>query len=101
MCDGQIYSYDGETSNIIHEQFQDRVEWQGSKNTFDLQDATVDLLNVTFNDSGVYRCVFNRVLNYGHYEFNTMVSKEVHLTVMPKGKRDPLREARRDGMYPA
>lgn len=87
LCRCQIYSYDGETANIIHEQFQDRVEWHGSRNTLDLQDATVDLHNVTFNDSGVYRCVFNRVLNYGHYEYSTIASKEVHLTVVPKGER--------------
>uniref|UniRef100_A0A8C1V7F7 Sodium channel regulatory subunit beta-1 n=1 Tax=Cyprinus carpio TaxID=7962 RepID=A0A8C1V7F7_CYPCA len=82
-----IYSYDGEASSIIDERFQDRMEWHGSKNTFDLQDASVDLLNVTFNDSGVYRCMFNRVLSYKHYEFSTIVSKEVHLTVEGKATR--------------
>ncbi|KAI7798494.1 sodium channel, voltage-gated, type I, beta b [Triplophysa rosa] len=82
-----IYSYDGESSNIIHEQFQDRVQWHGSKNTLDLQDATIDLHNVTFNDSGVYRCIFNRILNYEHYEFSTTTTKEVHLTVVPEARR--------------
>uniref|UniRef100_A0A9J7ZE96 Sodium channel regulatory subunit beta-1 n=2 Tax=Cyprinus carpio TaxID=7962 RepID=A0A9J7ZE96_CYPCA len=82
-----IYSYDGEASSIIDERFQDRMEWHGSKKTFDLQDASVDLLNVTFNDSGVYRCIFNRVLSYEHYEFSTIASKEVHLTVVGKATR--------------
>ncbi|XP_026145201.1 sodium channel subunit beta-1-like isoform X1 [Carassius auratus] len=82
-----IYSYDGEASSIIDERFQDRMEWHGSKKTFDLQDASVDLLNVTFNDSGVYRCIFNRVLTYEHYEFSTTASKEVHLTVVAKATR--------------
>ncbi|KAF4100934.1 sodium channel, voltage-gated, type I, beta b [Onychostoma macrolepis] len=82
-----IYSYDGESARIIDERFQDRMVWHGSKNTFDLQDASVDLLNVTFNDSGTYRCVFNRVLSYEHYEFSTVVDKLVHLTVVAKATR--------------
>ncbi|XP_043088848.1 sodium channel, voltage-gated, type I, beta b [Puntigrus tetrazona] len=82
-----IYSYDGEAARIIDERFQDRMEWHGSRNTFDLQDASVDILNVTFNDSGVYRCIFNRVLSYKHYEFSTIASKEVHLTVVAKATR--------------
>ncbi|XP_073678135.1 sodium channel regulatory subunit beta-1-like [Garra rufa] len=82
-----IYSYDGEASNVIDERFQDRVEWHGSKKTFDIQDASVDILNVTFNDSGVYRCIFNRVLLYKHLEFPTIASKEVHLTVVAKATR--------------
>ncbi|XP_067280961.1 sodium channel, voltage-gated, type I, beta b [Pseudorasbora parva] len=82
-----IYSYDGQESNIIDERFLDRMEWHGSRKTFDLQDASVDILNVTFNDSGVYRCIFNRVLSYEHYEFSTIASKEVHLTVVGKATR--------------
>ncbi|XP_065139781.1 sodium channel, voltage-gated, type I, beta b [Paramisgurnus dabryanus] len=82
-----IYTYDGEIPNIIDERFQDRVEWHGSKNTLDLQDASINLHNVTFNDSGIYRCVFNRVLTYEHYEFSTITSKEVHLTVVAKATR--------------
>ncbi|XP_016417813.1 sodium channel subunit beta-1-like isoform X1 [Sinocyclocheilus rhinocerous] len=80
-----IYSYDGEACSIIDERFQDRVEWHGSRNTLDLQDASVDLLNVTFDDSGAYHCIFNRVLGYKHYEFSTIASKVVHLTVVGKG----------------
>ncbi|XP_077086160.1 sodium channel regulatory subunit beta-1-like [Siphateles boraxobius] len=82
-----IYSYDGEESNIIDDRFQDRMEWHGSKKTFDLQDASVDILNVTFNDSGDYRCVFNRILSYQHYEYSTIASKEFHLTVVAKATR--------------
>ncbi|XP_026088149.1 sodium channel, voltage-gated, type I, beta b isoform X1 [Carassius auratus] len=82
-----IYSYDGEASSIIDERFQDRMEWHGSRNTYDLQDASVDLLNVTFNDSGVYRCVFNRVLSYEYYEFSTTATKLVQLSVVAKATR--------------
>ncbi|XP_056596856.1 sodium channel, voltage-gated, type I, beta b [Triplophysa dalaica] len=82
-----IYTYDGESPNIIHEQFQDRIQWHGSKKTFDLQDATINLLNVTFNDSGTYVCIFNRILKYEHYEFPTIVKKNFTLTVVPTARR--------------
>ncbi|KAA0709877.1 Sodium channel subunit beta-1 [Triplophysa tibetana] len=81
-----FYTYDGESSDIIHEQFQDRIQWHGSKKTFDLQDATINLLNVTFNDSGTYVCIFNRILKYEHYEFPTIVKKDFNLTVVPTGE---------------
>ncbi|XP_072530425.1 sodium channel, voltage-gated, type I, beta b [Salminus brasiliensis] len=82
-----IYSYDGVLSTIIDERFEGRVNWTGSRMTSDLQDASVYLLNVTFNDSGVYRCFFSRTLSYEYYEYQTTASKEVHLTVVPKATR--------------
>uniref|UniRef100_A0A3B1K0P4 Sodium channel regulatory subunit beta-1 n=1 Tax=Astyanax mexicanus TaxID=7994 RepID=A0A3B1K0P4_ASTMX len=82
-----IYSYDGELSTIINERFEGRVNWTGSRKTTDLQDASIYLLNVTFNDSGVYQCFFTRTLNYDYYEYETTASKYVHLTVVPKATR--------------
>lgn len=64
----------------------DRVDWNGSKRSNDIQDASIYLLNVTFNDSGTYQCFFNRILFYTSYEYNTVVSKVVHLSVVAKGK---------------
>lgn len=81
----QIYTYNEEGPNIESEQFLERVDWNGSKRSKDIQDASIYLLNVTFNDSGTYRCFFNRILFYKNYEHNTVVSKVVHLTVVAKG----------------
>lgn len=72
---------------IENEQFSDRVDWNGSKRSNDIQDASIYLLNVTFNDTGTYRCFFYRLLTYENYEYNTIVSKVVHLTVVAKGTR--------------
>lgn len=81
----QIYTYkNGPT--IEHEQFLERIHWNGSKRSTDIQDASIYLFNVTFNDSGTYRCFFNRALFYDNYEYNTVVSKVVHLTVVAKGR---------------
>ncbi|MEQ2165883.1 hypothetical protein GOODEAATRI_021779 [Goodea atripinnis] len=63
----------------------DRIDWNGSKRSNDIQDASIYLLNVTFNDSGTYRCFFNRILTYDNYEFNDIIDKVVHLTVVAKG----------------
>lgn len=82
----QIYTYNEYGQNIEDDQFLDRVDWNGSKTSNDIQDASIYLLNVTFNDSGTYRCLFNRRLLYGRYEYDTNVIKLVHLTVVAKGK---------------
>ncbi|KAM9340681.1 sodium channel, voltage-gated, type I, beta b [Symphorus nematophorus] len=82
-----IYTYNEDGPTIENEQFTDRVDWNGSKRSSDIQDASIYLLNVTFNDTGTYRCFFNRVLFYTNYEYNTVVSKVVHLTVVAKATR--------------
>lgn len=81
----QIYTYNNGPT-IEHEQFLERIDWNGSKRSNDIQDASIYLLNVTFNDTGTYRCFFNRALFYTKYEYNTVVSKVVHLTVVAKGR---------------
>ncbi|KAI1901937.1 hypothetical protein AGOR_G00039560 [Albula goreensis] len=82
-----IYTYEDKNAMILDERFEDRVDWNGSKNTEDLQDASIYILNVTFNDTGTYRCLFNRILTYPFYEFSTKASKLVHLTVVAKATR--------------
>ncbi|XP_060767114.1 sodium channel, voltage-gated, type I, beta b [Neoarius graeffei] len=82
-----IYNYDSETSIIIDERFEDRVDWNGSRKTNDLQDGSIYIHNVTFNDSGVYRCCFHRTLTFDPYVYETNVTKFVHLTVVPKATR--------------
>ncbi|XP_030645088.1 sodium channel, voltage-gated, type I, beta b [Chanos chanos] len=81
-----IYHYDGEP-DIKDDRFEERVHWNGSKNTMDLQDASIYILNVTFNDTGVYRCLFTRTLTYEYYEYQTTASKLVHLNVVAKATR--------------
>ncbi|XP_034402017.1 sodium channel, voltage-gated, type I, beta b [Cyclopterus lumpus] len=83
----KIYTYNEEGPNIESDNFMDRVDWNGSKRSPDIQDASIYLLNVTFNDSGTYQCFFNRILFYTNYEYSTVVSKVVHLTVVPKATR--------------
>ncbi|CAL8298923.1 unnamed protein product [Lota lota] len=81
-----IYNYDEEGS-IKSEHFEDRLDWFGSKQSRDIQDGSIYLLNVTFNDSGTYRCHVNRLLTYEYYEYQTKILKEVNLTVVAKATR--------------
>ncbi|XP_031696167.1 sodium channel subunit beta-1 [Anarrhichthys ocellatus] len=83
----QIYTYNEEGPTIESDNFMDRVDWNGSKRSPDIQDASIYLLNVTFNDSGTYQCFFNRILFYDNYEYSTTISKVVHLTVVAKATR--------------
>lgn len=85
LCVLQMYTYNEDGPTIESDQFVDRVDWNGSKRSRDIQDASIYLLNVTFNDSGTYRCFFNRILSYENYEYNDVVSKVVHLSVVGKG----------------
>lgn len=85
LCVVQMYTYNEDGPTIESDQFEARVDWNGSKRSRDIQDASIYLLNVTFNDSGTYRCFFNRILSYENYEYNDVVSKVVHLSVVGKG----------------
>ncbi|KAK6326185.1 hypothetical protein J4Q44_G00018300 [Coregonus suidteri] len=48
------------------------------------QDGSIYILNVTWNDTGTYRCSFNRILTFRSYEFQTNATKIVHLNVVPR-----------------
>lgn len=82
-----IYTYNEDGPTIEHDQFQDRLDWNGSKRSHDIQDGSIYLFNVTFNDTGTYRCYFYRTLFYENYEYSTTVDKLVHLSVVAKASR--------------
>ncbi|XP_056261963.1 sodium channel, voltage-gated, type I, beta a [Pseudoliparis swirei] len=83
-----VYTYENRRSNITDQRFFDRVHWNGSKNTEDLQDGSIFILNVTFNDSGTYLCTFNRTLKYLNFEFQTSKNKTVVMRVVSRLTRD-------------
>ena len=72
--------------DITDERFYERLDWNGSKRTQDLQDGSLYILNVTFNDIGTYRCFFNRILTFPNYEFHTNATKIIHIHVVPQRK---------------
>lgn len=66
--------------------FEDRLAWNGSKGTDDLQDGSIYILNVTYNDTGTYTCNFTRTLTYNYYEVQANNTKTVQLNVVPRRK---------------
>uniref|UniRef100_A0A3B3TXG4 Si:ch211-225p5.8 n=1 Tax=Poecilia latipinna TaxID=48699 RepID=A0A3B3TXG4_9TELE len=76
-----IFHYEHPNANILHEDFSDRLQWQGTLND-DVQIGAVYVQNVTFNDSGTYRCTFRRTLFLPLQPENVVVEKEVELTVV-------------------
>ncbi|CAL8248292.1 unnamed protein product [Lota lota] len=79
----QIYSYKAKKANILDQRFYNRLVWNGTKSAFDLQDVSI-LLNVTFNDTGTYRCNLNRTLTFPTHAIHTHIDKNFTLTVVPK-----------------
>ncbi|XP_067304244.1 sodium channel, voltage-gated, type I, beta a [Pseudorasbora parva] len=82
-----IYSYAEMTSYTIDDRFVDRLAWNGSKKTDDVQDGSIYILNVTFNDTGTYRCFFDRVLVFPNYEFRTNATKFITINVVGNATR--------------
>lgn len=70
---------------VMDDRFVDRLAWNGSKKTEDVQDGSIYILNVTFNDTGTYRCFFDRTLVFPNYEFRTNATKFIILTVVGNG----------------
>ncbi|KAM6968082.1 sodium channel, voltage-gated, type I, beta a [Aplochiton taeniatus] len=77
-----IYGYEDQQQEFLDDRFYDRLAWNGSKKTNDLQDGSIYILNITYNDTGTFRCVFTRVLTFQHYEFQTTATKLIHITVV-------------------
>ncbi|XP_015192033.2 sodium channel subunit beta-1-like [Lepisosteus oculatus] len=84
----QIYEYRDQTPAILHEQFLERLAWNGSKRTDDLQDGSLYILNVTLNDTGTYRCHFYRTLFLHIQEHHTNATKLVQLSVVEEANRE-------------
>lgn len=78
-----IYKYDAQ-GDILDDRFIDRLHWNGSKQTRDLQDGSIYILNVTYNDTGTYWCKFSRILFYANYEFEVMRNKTITMNVVPR-----------------
>jgi len=83
-----IFHYDHPNASILHEDFSDRLEWQGTEQE-DIQIGAIFMHNVTFNDTGTYRCTFRRTLFYHPlFEKDVIIEKDVELSVVAKANRE-------------
>ncbi|XP_044064239.1 sodium channel subunit beta-1 [Siniperca chuatsi] len=76
-----IFHYHHPNAGILHEDFSERLEWHGTQNS-DIQTGAIYIHNVTFNDTGTYRCTIHRTLFLSQYDEHVTVEKEVELTVV-------------------
>uniref|UniRef100_A0A3Q1EDE5 Sodium channel regulatory subunit beta-3 n=1 Tax=Acanthochromis polyacanthus TaxID=80966 RepID=A0A3Q1EDE5_9TELE len=82
-----IYSYEDIDAGYVHDpRFDGRLHWNGSKKTKDLQDGSIFIVNVTYNDTGTYYCKFSRLLMYPSYEVVTTPNKTIYMNVVPRSK---------------
>ncbi|KAM3873026.1 sodium channel regulatory subunit beta-1 [Diretmus argenteus] len=82
-----IFNYEHPNPSILHEDFSDRLEWRGTRDG-DVQIGAVFIHNVTFNDTGTYRCTFQRTLFHQRHEESVTVEKEVELSVVAVANRE-------------
>lgn len=82
-----IFHYDHPYSDILDEDFSGRLEWHGTQHD-DIQIGAVYLSNITFNDTGTYRCTFHRTLFLSVQNQEVIVEKDVELTVVAVANRE-------------
>ncbi|XP_074508764.1 sodium channel regulatory subunit beta-1 isoform X2 [Sebastes fasciatus] len=82
-----IFHYDHPSADILHEDFSDRLEWHGTKNS-DIQIGAIYIHDVIFNDTGMYRCTIQRTLFLPLYDEHVTVEKDVELSVVAVANRE-------------
>ncbi|XP_037642134.1 sodium channel subunit beta-1 isoform X2 [Sebastes umbrosus] len=82
-----IFHYDHPSADILHEDFNDRLEWHGTKNS-DIQIGAIYIHDVIFNDTGMYRCTIQRTLFLPLYDEHVTVEKDVELSVVAVANRE-------------
>ncbi|CAG6003415.1 unnamed protein product [Menidia menidia] len=82
----EIYKYENSTPVDLDGPFKGRLAWNGSQ---DLQDMSIVILNVTFNDSGLYECHVRREFEFGFFTPSFTIMKNISLHVNEKASKDP------------
>ncbi|XP_076004597.1 sodium channel regulatory subunit beta-1 isoform X2 [Genypterus blacodes] len=82
-----IFHYEHPSANILHDDFAGRLDWHGTRSR-DLQIGAIYINNVTFNDTGTFRCTFHRTLFMLHFDERVTVEKEVELNVVAVANRE-------------
>lgn len=80
-----IYKYENDSPMDVDGPFKGRLAWNGSQ---DLQDISIMILNVTFNDSGLYECNVLREFEFGFFTPSFTITKNISLNVKEKASDD-------------
>ncbi|XP_068615272.1 sodium channel subunit beta-1 [Brachionichthys hirsutus] len=82
-----IFHYDHPAAHVLDGNFSNRLEWYGTRDR-DIQTGAIYIQNVTFNDTGTYRCTIRRTLLLAQYDQHVTVEKEVELRVVSEANRE-------------
>lgn len=82
----QIYRFEDHSLTEMEGPFKGRLFWNGSQ---DLQDLSIRILNVTYNDSGVYECHVFRRFEFNFFTPSVLITKDIKLRVKEKGATGP------------
>ncbi|KAK2847210.1 hypothetical protein Q5P01_010209 [Channa striata] len=80
-----IYKYVEDIPKEMDGPFKGRLTWNGSQ---DLQDVSIQITNVTFNDSGIYECLVVRQFEFDFFTPSVSISKNFTLNVREKAGED-------------
>lgn len=82
LSSSQIYKYEDDVPEEVDGPFKGRLTWNGSQ---DLQEMSIRIKNVTFNDSGLYECHVLREFEFGFFSPTFFTIKNITLNVKEKG----------------
>lgn len=80
-----IFKYEGSGPGDIEEPYKGRLTWNGSQ---DLQDVSIIIQNISYNDSGVYECEIVREFEFGFFTPSFSNTKNITLIVKEKATDD-------------
>lgn len=78
----QIYKYEGDTAVELDGPLKGRLTWNGSQ---DLQDVSIQIHYVTYNDSGIYECHVLREFEFNFFTPSVLIINNITLKVKEKG----------------
>ncbi|XP_061575336.1 sodium channel subunit beta-3 isoform X1 [Cololabis saira] len=81
-----IYKYEEDKGTDVGEQFKGRLIWDGSQ---DLQDLSIWIFNVSYNDSGVYECHVLREFEFDFFTPSFSIMRNISLNVRERASADP------------
>ncbi|XP_038550033.1 sodium channel subunit beta-3 isoform X2 [Micropterus salmoides] len=80
-----IYEYKNNKPVELDGPFKGRLTWNGSQ---DLQDVSIEIINVTYNDTGVFECNVLRKFEFDFFTPSVLVTKEIKLKVNAEASPD-------------
>ncbi|XP_053177263.1 sodium channel subunit beta-3 [Scomber japonicus] len=80
-----IYKFDDDSSEALDGPLHGRLKWNGSH---DLQDLSIIITNVTYNDSGFYECHVEREFVFDFFTPSSYITKNITLRVKEQATGD-------------